>query len=333
MTPLSPTTPSPAYRPAHSPAHSPVLCGEVTQALAPKADGIYVDATYGGGGYSRAWLDSAACQVIAIDRDPEAIARGQKAVHDYGGRLVLIHGRFSGLAGLLAHHNVSAVDGVAFDFGVSSLQLDDPARGFSFRHDSRLDMRMDGAGGDAGEFINTASQSEIADVLWELGEEKAARRIARAIVAARPINTTGRLASVIRETIGGRKKTGGQTIDPATRSFQAIRMRVNNELDEIKTALPQAVAVLKTGGRLACVAFHSLEDRLVKGFIREAAGKLPRPSRHQPMPTPANTPSPSLRLVTSKPIRPSADEMAMNPRARSARLRVAEKCEVAACVS
>ena len=311
--------------------HQPVLLDEVITALAPRDGGVYVDATYGGGGYSEAILRAADCRVVAIDRDPDAITRGQEAVARHQGRLVLLEGRFSSLTDLLAGCDIQAIDGIAFDFGVSSAQLNDASRGFSFKHDGALDMRMEKQGADAADFINSASEGDIADTLWQLGEERASRAIARAIVKARPITTTGRLASVIRGVLASRKssqKTPSQkTIDPATRSFQALRLRVNNELGEITAALPQAVRLLKPNRHLACVSFHSLEDRLVKQFMREAAGALPRPSRHQPMSE--ATPAPLLSIVTSKPIRPSADESAANPRARSARLRVARRMETA----
>ena len=308
------------YRP-----HNPVLLAEVISALAPKAGGVYVDATFGGGGYSRAILAAADCQVVGIDRDPDAIAAGQDMVRASGGRLRLCHGRFSQLQAILASQAIASIDGIVFDFGASTAQLTDPARGFSFKHDGPLDMRMEKHGQemDAAHFINTAAESDLADALWQLGEEKAARRIAGAIAIARttrPITTTGELAHIVRRAIG---KTTAK-IDPATRSFQAIRLYINDELGEIRHALPQALSCLRPHGRMLCVSFHSLEDKIVKEFLREVAGTLARPSRHQPLPPATDASKPRLRLITKKPIRPSAIEVAANPRARSARLRVGE---------
>ena len=306
------------------PEHNPVLVVEVVEALSPKADAVYLDATFGRGGYSRAILDAAPCRVIAIDRDPDAITAGQDMRHEYDGRLTLLEGRFSQIGTLLNEINMPLVDGVVFDFGVSSPQIDDAERGFSFRFDGPLDMRMEKSGTNASDFINTATEKDIADVLWQFGEERASRRIARAIIRARDeaeITTTFQLAKVIRAVMP-RPKPG--QIDPATRSFQAIRIHINNELDEIRTALPAAMACLKPGGRLAVVAFHSLEDRLVKTFIMNEAGKAPRPSRHVPdVPEHA----PRLNMITRKPVTPSEDEMNLNPRSRSSRLRVAERTD------
>ena len=306
------------------PEHNPVLVVEVVEALSPKADAVYLDATFGRGGYSRAILDAAPCRVIAIDRDPDAITAGQDMRHEYDGRLTLLEGRFSQIGTLLNEIDMQLVDGIVFDFGVSSPQIDDAERGFSFRFDGPLDMRMEKSGTSASDFINTATEKDIADVLWQFGEERASRRIARAIIHARDeaeITTTHQLAKIIRAVMP-RPKPG--QIDPATRSFQAIRISINNELDEIRTALPAAMACLKPEGRLAVVAFHSLEDRLVKTFIMNEAGKAPRPSRHVPdVPEHA----PRLNMITRKPITPSEDEMNQNPRSRSSRLRVAERTD------
>ena len=306
------------------PEHNPVLVVEVVEALSPKADAVYLDATFGRGGYSRAILDAAPCEVIAIDRDPDAIAAGQSLCREYDDRLTLLEGRFSQIRSLLASINVPYVDGIVFDFGVSSPQLDDADRGFSFRFDGPLDMRMEKSGTDASDFINTASEKDIADILWQFGEERASRRIARAIIDAREetdITTTFQLAKIIRAVMP-RPKLG--QIDPATRSFQAIRIYINNELEEIRAALPAAMACLKPGGKLAVVAFHSLEDRLVKTFIMNEAGKAPRPSRHLPD---LEEHPPRLKMITRKPIIPSDDEMHQNPRSRSARLRIAERTD------
>jgi len=305
--------------------HVPVMLREVLQSLAPADGGIYLDGTFGGGGYAEAILQAAECTVWAIDRDPDAIARGASLAARFPGRLHLLQGQFGDMLGLLADAGVTALDGVVLDLGVSSFQIDDPARGFSFRADGPLDMRMGKHGISAADLVNTLGERELADLLFAFGEERASRRIARAIVAARseaPIGTTGRLASVIRGVL--RPDRSG--IDPATRSFQALRIRVNDELGEIERALAQAVRLLRPGGRLVVVAFHSLEDRIVKRFMGHAAGRAPLPSRHDPRSLDAR-PGPSFSLVTSRALRPSDAEAAANPRARSARLRAL------ACVS
>ncbi len=261
--------------------HQPVLLAEMLGRLEPASGGIYVDGTFGGGGYAEAILGAACCTVWAIDRDPDAIARGAPLVSRFPGRLHLIHGAFGEMVELLAARGVDALDGVVLDLGVSSFQLDDAARGFSFRADGPLDMRMDRAGPSAADLVNRLPEPELADLLHEFGEERAARRIARAIAAARaaaPIDTTARLAGIIRTVL--RPDRSG--IDPATRSFQALRIRVNDELGEVARGLAAAARLLAPGGRLVVVAFHSLEDRIVKRFMTEAAGRLPAPSRHDP---------------------------------------------------
>ncbi|MBW4091044.1 MAG: 16S rRNA (cytosine(1402)-N(4))-methyltransferase RsmH [Proteobacteria bacterium] len=314
--------------------HVPVLRDEMLAALAPRDGGIYLDATFGGGGYAEAILSAAACTLFAIDRDPDALARGAALAARFPGRLHLLGGRFGDVLaaalapdGWLATHGVHALDGVVFDFGVSSFQIDDPARGFSFRADGPLDMRMD-RGADpasptAADLVNRLPERDLADLLHELGEERAARRIARAIVAARaiaPIETTARLAGIVRAVLPP-DRSG---IDPATRSFQALRIRVNDELGEIARGLAAAAALLAPGGRLVAVAFHSLEDRLVKRFMIEAAGRAPAPSRHDPRGLLARTP-PRFRLCGAPLLRPGAAETAANPRARSGRLRAMER--------
>jgi len=314
--------------------HIPVLCAEMLAVLAPRDGGIYLDATFGGGGYAEAILSAAACTLFAIDRDPDALARGAALAARFPGRLHLLGGRFGDVLaealapdGWLVAHGVRALDGVVFDFGVSSFQLDDPARGFSFRADGPLDMRMDRAGPTAADLVNRLPERELADLLHELGEERAARRIARAIVAARavePIETTARLAGIIHAVLPP-DRSG---IDPATRSFQALRIRVNDELDEIERGLAAAAALLAPGGRLVVVAFHSLEDRLVKRFMAEAAGRAPAPSRHDPRGLLARDP-PRFRLCGAPLLRPGAAEMAINPRARSGRLRAMERLAAA----
>jgi 16S rRNA (cytosine1402-N4)-methyltransferase len=305
------------------PSHTPVMLPEVLGMLAPREGGIYLDGTFGGGGYATGILEAAPCTLWAIDRDPDAIARGASLAARYPGRLHLIHGQFGNLLDLLAEQGVTALDGVVLDVGVSSFQIDDPARGFSFRGDGPLDMRMDRSGPTAADLVNHLAERELADVLFELGEERASRRIARAIVAARaeaPITTTSRLAGIIRSVLPP-DRSG---IDPATRSFQALRIRVNDELGETERALEQASRLLAPGGRLVVVSFHSLEDRIVKRFMRDAAGRSPAPSRHDPRGL-AERPVPRFRLLTARPLRPGAAETAANPRSRSARLRALEK--------
>ncbi len=303
--------------------HVPVMLPEVLAALSPRDGGIYLDGTFGSGGYAGAILDCCHCTLWAIDRDPDAITRGAELVARYPGRLHLLHSRFGDMLALLGQHGVSALDGVVLDLGVSSFQLDDPSRGFSFRADGPLDMRMGRDGPTAADLVNRLSERELADLLHELGEERAARRIARAIVAARnaaPIVTTSRLAGIIRGVVPP-DRSG---IDPATRSFQALRIRVNDELGEIERALEQAARLLAPGGRLVVVAFHSLEDRIVKRFMVTAAGRAPAPSRHDPRSLTERRGA-GFRLLTVRPLRPSAHETAANPRARSARLRALER--------
>jgi 16S rRNA (cytosine1402-N4)-methyltransferase len=283
---------------------------------------VYLDGTFGGGGYTAAFLEAAPCTVWALDRDPEAITRGADLVARFPGRLHLIHGQFGAMLDLLAQRGVTALDGVVLDLGVSSFQIDDPARGFSFRGDGPLDMRMSRSGPTAADLVNTLAERELADLLFELGEERASRRIARAIVAARTeaaIVTTARLASIIRGVLPP-DRSG---IDPATRSFQALRIRVNDELGEIERALEQASRLLAPAGRLIVVSFHSLEDRIVKRFMTDAAGRAPSPSRHDPRGLAAR-PAPRFRLLTARPLRPRANETNANPRSRSARLRALE---------
>jgi 16S rRNA (cytosine1402-N4)-methyltransferase len=313
----------PALHAPHDAGHQPVMLAEMLAALAPREGGTYLDATFGGGGYSAAILAAAACTVWAIDRDPDAIARGASLAARHPGRLHLIEGRFGDLLSLLAERGVRALDGVALDFGVSSYQLDDPGRGFSFRAAGPLDMRMGRHGTTAAELVNTLPDRALADLLFTFGEERQSRRIARAIVAARaeaPIETTDRLAAIIRAVLPP-DRSG---IDPATRSFQALRIRVNDELREIERALTQAAGLLAPGGRLVAVAFHSLEDRIVKRFMGEAAGRAAGPSRHDPGGL-ALRPPPGFRLVTARALRPGAAEIAANPRARSAKLRALER--------
>ncbi len=303
--------------------HIPVMLAEVLTALAPRDGGVYLDATFGGGGYTAAILDAAPCTVWAIDRDPDAIARGAALAARHPGRLHLLHGAFADMVDLLAAHGVVALDGIVFDLGVSSFQLDDPARGFSFRHDGPLDMRMARTGPSAADLVNTLPEAALADTLYELGEERASRRIAKAIVAARaeaPITTTGRLASVIRAVLPP-DRSGHH---PATRSFQALRIRVNDELGQIERALGHAAGLLAPGGRLVVVSFHSLEDRLVKRFMADATGRTPAPSRHDPAGL-LSRPNAMFRLLAHGAGKPGDAETGANARARSARLRAMER--------
>ena len=300
--------------------HTPVLLDEVIAALAPQPGDVVVDATFGAGGYTRRLLDAGAT-VHAFDRDPDAIAAGQgwPETAELPPRLVLHPRRFSELAEGLAQAGVAQVHGVVFDIGVSSMQLDQAARGFAFSTDGPLDMRMSQAGPSAAEFVNEAGEAEIADVLYRYAEERQSRRVARAIVAARPLTTTGELARVVRKALGYH---AGAPKDPATRSFQAIRIHINGELDELIAGLAAGESVLAPGGRLAVVAFHSLEDRIVKQFLREASGAQSGGSRH--LPQVEAIAAPTFAQV-SRAIRPSAEEEARNPRARSATLRCATR--------
>jgi len=332
-------------------SHTPVMLTEMLATLAPRDGAVYLDGTFGGGGYTRAILDHARCHVWAIDRDETAIARGASLAAQYPGRLHLLHGRFGDMLTLLTDAGVHALDGIVLDIGVSSFQIDDPSRGFSFMSDGPLDMRMGRAMGNHGSdprtnhetgsertaatLVNTLPERDLADLLYQLGEERASRRVAHAIVSARaeaPIVTTGRLASIIRAVLPP-DKSGHH---PATRSFQALRLSVNDELGEIERGLAQAARLVGPGGRIVVVSFHSLEDRIVKRFMTEVSGRTPAPSRHDPRAlglgglTLGGAPSARFRLMTPKALKPTAAEVAANPRARSARLRAIECLAVAA---
>ncbi|HZH28110.1 MAG TPA: 16S rRNA (cytosine(1402)-N(4))-methyltransferase RsmH [Azospirillaceae bacterium] len=302
--------------------HIPVLAEEVVAALAVRPGGRYVDGTFGAGGYTRAILTAAPDTMVwGIDRDPAAIERGRALQREFPGRLTLVMGRFGEMDRLAA--DAAPVDGVALDIGVSSPQIDEAARGFSFRFDGPLDMRMGPDGPTAADLVNTLPEAELADAIYHLGEERYARRVARAIVAARtaaPIGRTLELADIVRRVVP-RSRDG---IDPATRTFQALRILVNDELGELDRGLAAAERLLAPGGRLAVVSFHSLEDVKVKRFFKTRSGTETGISRHLPeAPVPAR--APSFRLITRKPTVPSADEAARNPRARSAKLRVGER--------
>lgn len=291
--------------------HTPVLLAEVIAALAPRSGGCYLDATVGGGGHALAVLQAAqpGGVLLGIDADPAALAATAERLAEAGlsQQAVLRHGSFADLAALATEAGFAAVDGILFDLGVSSYQLDTPERGFSFAADGPLDMRLDPTQGPtAADLVNRLSERELADIIFQYGEEHAARRVARAIVERRrsqPFQSTADLAAVVARAVGGRHGR----IHPATRTFQALRIAVNHELDRLAAALPQAVALLALGGKLAVISFHSLEDRIVKQFLRaEAAGEAPR-----------------LAIITKKPVVASDTEVAANPRARSAKLRVA----------
>ena len=306
-------------------SHIPVLAEEVVHALAVAPGETHVDGTFGAGGYSKAILEKGAARVIAFDRDPEAIQAGESLVASSGGRLTLVPERFSRMRQALTAQGVDRVDGVTLDIGVSSMQLDQADRGFSFQNDGPLDMRMGEDGPSAADFVNHAGEAEIADVLFHYGEEPKSRRVARFIVAARPIERTGQLADVVRKALGHH---AGMKKDPATRTFQAIRIHVNEELQELEGGLAAAEQVLAPGGRLAVVTFHSLEDRIVKRFLKSRSGSEAGGSRHRPAASQAG-PAPTFEAV-GKPVRASAAELSANPRARSATLRAARRTDAPA---
>ncbi len=314
--------------PAKSSPHIPVMLREVVEALAPKDQGIYVDGTFGRGGYSRALLNAAKTRVIGIDRDPDAVAVGIKLAAEFKPRFTMLHGPFGAMDILLAGEHIQQVDGVTLDLGVSSPQLDEAERGFSFQSDGPLDMRMSKSGPTAADIVNEMDERELADIIFNCGEERHARRVARRIVEARtlhPILNTHQLATIVR----GAVPRSGDGIDPATRTFQALRIHVNDELGELRRGLAAAEAILKPQGRLAVVSFHSLEDRTVKEFLRRRSATTAQISRHVPA-NDDHLPPPSFRLLTRKPDVPSDEESRANPRARSAKLRVAERTDAPA---
>ncbi len=304
------------------PAHVPVMRDEMLAWLAPRPGGRYLDGTFGGGGYAEAILETG-CTLFAIDRDPDAIARGAVLASRHPG-LCLMEGNFGDMVALLAARGVETLDGVVLDLGVSSFQIDAAGRGFSFRADGPLDMRMGRSGPTAADLVAELPEGALADLLFSLGEERRSRRVAAAIVAARreaPVTTTGQLASIVRGVVPGSK----DGIDPATRSFQALRIRVNDELGEIERGLAAAASLLAGGGRLVVVSFHSLEDRIVKRFMVEASGQAPLPSRHVPG---IVRPPAGFSLLTRRAQRPTDAEARRNPRARSAKLRAMVRLEV-----
>jgi 16S rRNA (cytosine1402-N4)-methyltransferase len=298
--------------------HIPVLARHAVDWLAVRPCGLYVDATFGGGGYARIILQTADARVIGIDRDPAAIAQGAALVEATQGRLELVEEQFSNLQAIVG--GTDLVDGIVFDLGVSSMQLDEAARGFSFRLDGPLDMRMSGRGPTAADVVARAAERDLAAIIAELGEEKRARAVARAIVRARsknPITSTGALAEIVSTVVVAHDRT----IHPATRTFQALRIFVNSELSELARGLAAAERVLKPSGRLVVVAFHSLEDRIVKNFLTRRS-RAPAASRHRPE---IAAPPPTFRVLTRRPDTPGDAEVTANPRARSAKLRAAER--------
>jgi 16S rRNA (cytosine1402-N4)-methyltransferase len=301
--------------------HRPVLFDEVLRALAIAPGERHVDGTFGAGGYSRGMVSQGAL-VYAIDRDPDAIAEGQALVDASEGALSLLHGNFAEMDLLLAANGVTAVDGVTLDIGVSSMQLDRERRGFSFRFpDAPLDMRMSQAGETAAEFLNRVDEVELANIIYRYGDERQSRRIAAFIVAARPLATVGDLVGAVHRAIG--KRPGDKT-DPATRTFQAIRIHLNGELDALERGLSAAESILRPGGRLAIVTFHSLEDRIVKNFLRSRSGQESAGSRHRPEVQSSFVPT---FQKPARAVRPSEAEIRSNPRARSATLRSAVRTE------
>lgn len=311
--------------------HAPVLLNEVLTAMQPADGEIYVDGTFGAGGYTRALLEKAQCTVYAIDRDPSVAEFAEKLTREFPGRFFWLLGSFSDMLELLAAKGVSSVNGIVLDIGVSSMQLDRAERGFSFRFDGPLDMRMAGSGITAADVVNKTEEEDLANIIYQLGEERESRRVARAIVRAReqaPITTTLQLAEIVRKVVRGTKG-----IDGATRTFQALRIYVNDELGELTRALDAAEKLLVQGGRLIVVTFHSLEDRIVKQFLQSRSGETRGGSRHLP-PVEATQPGASGNLPTfflpskKKPVQSSEAEADINPRARSAKLRTATRTEV-----
>ncbi len=303
------------------PTHVPVMVNEVINALAPHDGGIYVDATFGQGGYSKAILNAAKCSVWGIDRDPDAINIGKTLAHNWPDRFKIIEGTFGKMKPLLTAKAVKVVDGIALDLGVSSTQIAQPERGFSFREDGPLDMRMSKQGTTAADLVNNLAETELADIIYLYGEERHSRRIAKKIIEVRPttpIVRTLQLAELIRSVI----PKGRQSIDPATRTFQALRIKVNDELGELERGLKAAEQILNPGGRLAVVAFHSLEDRIVKNFLRIRSENTTEQYRHLPAKIDEQW-QPTFKLLHRRALKPTDQEVKANPKARSARMRAA----------
>ncbi len=318
---VSPTEPQRAR-------HVPVLLSSVLESLKPRDGEIYIDGTFGAGGYTRAILGAANCRVLALDRDPNAIANAQEVCEQFADRLTLIEAPFSTMDEVAKAQGVPLVDGIVLDIGVSSMQLDDPERGFSFQAEGPLDMRMSSRGRTAADVVNETDEETLARILYLLGEERRSRAIAKVIVKARaqaPLQTTRDLAQLVERVLGGRK---ADRLHPATRTFQALRIYVNDELGELANGLSAAERCLKPGGRLVVVTFHSLEDRIAKRFLTARSGKQGRGSRHFPDES-LNPVPPSFQIVNSRPLTPSKGELDVNPRARSARARAAIRTEAA----
>jgi 16S rRNA (cytosine1402-N4)-methyltransferase len=312
-----------------APRHVPVMLADVLDALQPKAQETYIDGTFGAGGYTRAILEAADCRVVAFDRDPTAVAAGGELVRLVRPRLSLLHRPFGSMALAMQEAGLTGVDGVVLDIGVSSMQIDEADRGFSFQTDGPLDMRMSCDGPSAADVLNSFSEEQIADIIYEYGEERRSRAIARAVVKVRneaPLQRTKELADLVLRVFHGRKEDGRH---PATRTFQALRIFVNDELGELERGLRAAEEILKPGGRLVVVTFHSLEDRIVKQFLAERSGKVDRGSRHLPQKNLQFSPA-SFRIVNSRPLTPQKGELDLNPRARSARLRAAIRTDAPA---
>lgn len=309
-------------------SHTPVMLNEVVAGMAPADGEVYVDGTFGAGGYSRALLDVVKCKVVAIDRDPDAISRAENFKLDYQDRFSIVEGCFGDMAELLPKGGYEQVDGVMLDVGVSSFQLDEAERGFSFQEDGPLDMRMSNAGESAADVVNTYDEEDLANIIYQYGEERKSRRIAFAIVKRRvdqPFERTLDLANLVERVVGRAPvKKGRKAVHPATRTFQALRIHVNDELGELRRGLIGAERLLSEGGRLVVVSFHSLEDRIVKAFMAERSGRVSSGSRHMPMPTGAR-PSASLKVDSNRAGKPTAEEEAVNPRSRSARIRIATR--------
>jgi len=306
--------------------HIPVMLSEVIEALDPRDGKHFIDGTFGAGGYTRGLLEAARCSVLAIDRDPNAAKFAQALEERFPGRLKFVLGRYAEMREIAEREGIAAIDGVALDLGVSSMQLDEPERGFSFSQDGPLDMRMGAEGLTASDLVNTLPERDLAAILSTLGEDKRARSIARAIVARRaeaPILRTGELADIVARVLGRRHD---ETKHPATRTFQALRLYLNDELLELARGLSAAEHLLKPKGRLAVVTFHSLEDRIAKRFFAARSMPAPRASRHLPEQG-GSTFLPSFRLLNRRPLSPSKDEIRLNPRARSARLRAGERTD------
>jgi 16S rRNA (cytosine1402-N4)-methyltransferase len=303
--------------------HEPVLYKEIIHALQPRPSGRYVDGTVGAGGHARGILEACAPdgRLLGLDIDPQALALARETLAPYGPRVTLTQASFASLLDAMRGIGWSTVDGIVLDLGVSSMQLDMRERGFSFQHEAPLDMRFDPAAAlTAADLVNETPESELAEILFRYGEEPRARRIASLLVAARPISTTTQLAAIVLRAYHQHMRR-----HPATRTFQALRIAVNDELGTLERALPRALEALQVGGRLAVIAFHSLEDRIVKTFIRERSSSRPR---SQDNPTGRTSVAPTVREVNRKPIRPNETENRLNPRARSARLRIIEKLQV-----